>query len=356
MTVPDGLPARAPGSEGGPMAPSPVPATQGAAAPPGAAAWPDVRAVGGLEDWTRRRLTGPAVASRIGRLARAANDAVGWRGLWLLVTGIFLMLAGVALRQTTSAFFTGQAQPVVSSFRTAVVNLQAQGVQLSISSLVPGAVTATSGSLLNDGDVPVNLFLAILADVSSNLDADPVGGLRIAGFRCRNAASPPLPVSCLQASSLVPVVALVTGATPVVPTNAGGGAGLPVGVAVSGAALQFPVTGGGAAIEVTGVPVLTANNVATGCAPASETASCYLGSFGGSPVVTPGTAVPWGSRLLAIPEVASANATAIPGNLEYVVLYVYLPGSAPSTMQGQSTTLSFVFAAIQPPGGIDEVR
>jgi hypothetical protein len=108
------------------------------------------------------------------------------------------------------------------------------------------------------------------------------------------------------------------------------------------------------------VPVLTANNRATGCAPASEGAACYLGSFGGSPITTPATTVPWGARAIDLPDVTTDIATptsAIPGSLEYVVLYVYLPGTAPAaTMQGQSTTLSYVFAAIQAPGGVDETR
>lgn len=293
-------------------------------------------------------------ATGAGRLAHALNEAIGWRGLWLIVTGVFLMLAGIALRQTTSAFFTGQAQPVVSSFRTAVVNLTGQGVQLSISNLVPGALTATSGSLLNGGDVPVNVFLAILADVSSNLDTDATGGLRVAGFRCRNAQA--LPVPCLQASTLLPIASLVAGAASPVATNAAGGVGLPVGTAVNVAALRFPDAVGGGATEVTGVPVLTANNGASGCAPASEGAACYVGSFGGNPITTPPATVPWGARALDVPEVATGVATAIPGSLEYVVLYLYLPGTAPATMQGQSTTLSFVFAAVQPPGGVDEAR
>ena len=292
--------------------------------------------------------------STVGRIAHVVNDVIGWRGLWLIVTGLFLMLAGVALRQTTSAFFTGQAQPVVSSFRTAVVNLQPQVLQMTISSLVPGMWTATNGSILNGGDVPVNLFLSVIADVSSNLDADATGGLRIAGFRCRNAQA--LPVPCAQASTLHPITSLVTGSAPDVDTNAPQNSGLPVGVMVSGAALQFTPPGVGTPIEVTGVPVLTANNRAAGCAPESEGAACFLGSFGGSPITTPSTNVPWGARSIDVPEVTTQVATAIPGGLEYVVMYVYLPGTAPTTMQGQSTTLSFVFAAIQAPGGVDETR
>lgn len=295
-------------------------------------------------------------SSGLGRVAHVVNDVIGWRGVWLIVTGLFLMLAGVALRQTTSAFFTGQAQPVVSSFRTAVVNLQPQGVQVSMSNLVPGALTATRGSLLNGGDVPVNLFLSVIADVSSNLDADASGGLRIAGFRCRNAQS--LPVPCDQALTLVPITSLVTGQPSAVTTNNGQGAGLPEGVGVSGSSLQIPLAGG-TSVPITGVPVLTSNNRATGCAPVSEGAACYLGSFGGSPISTPATTVPWGARTIDLPDVTAEIATApsaIPGSLEYVVLYVYLPGTAPATMQGQSTTLSFVFAAVQAPGGVDEAR
>ena len=292
--------------------------------------------------------------STVGRIAHAVNDVIGWRGLWLLVTGIFLMVAGVALRQTTSAFFTGQAQPVVSSFRTAVVNLQPQALQMTISSLVPGMWTATSGSILNGGDVPVNLFLSVIADVSSNLDADATGGLRIAGFRCRNDQA--LPVPCAQASKLQPIPSLVTGAAPTIDISAPQTAGLPNGVLVSGAAIQFPVSGGGAKPEVFGVPVLTANNRATGCAAESEGASCFLGSFGGNPITTPSTTIPWGARTIDVPEVPAQIAAAIPGSLEYVVVCVYLPGTAPATMQGQSTTLSFVFAAIQAPGGVDETR
>lgn len=295
--------------------------------------------------------------STLGKIAHGINDIIGWRGIWLIVTGIFLMVAGVALRQTTSAFFTGQAQPVVSSFRTAVVNLQPQVLQLSVSSLVPGALTATSGSILNGGDVPVNLFLSVLADVSSNLDADATGGLRIAGFRCRNAQS--LPVPCVQASTLHPIASLVTGTPPNVVTNAAQNAGLPVGVLVSGPSLQFvppSAPSGGSVIEVTGVPVLTANNRADGCAPESEGAACFIGSFGGVPITTPPTNVPWGARSIEVPEVTTQVATAIPGSLEYIVIYVYLPGTAPTTMQGQSTTLSFVFAAVQAPGGVDETR
>ncbi len=296
-------------------------------------------------------------SSGLGRVAHVVNDVIGWRGVWLIVTGLFLMLAGVALRQTTSAFFTGQAQPVVSSFRTAIVNLQPQVVQASMSNLLPGSLTTAKGSLLNGGDVPVNLFLAVIADVSSNLDADASGGLRIAGFRCRNAQS--LPVPCDQAVTLVPITSLVTGGPVAVATNNEGGVGLPVGVGVSGSSLQFPLSGG-TTVPVIGVPVLTANNRATGCAPASEGAACYLGSFGGSPITTPATTVPWGARVIDLPDVTTDIATptsAIPGSLEYVVLYVYLPGTAPAaTMQGQSTTLSYVFAAIQAPGGVDETR
>jgi hypothetical protein len=290
----------------------------------------------------------------VGRIAHVVNDVIGWRGLWLLVTGMFLMVAGVALRQTTSAFFTGQAQPVVSSFRTAVVNLQPQVLQMTISSLVPGMWTATSGSVLNGGDVPVNLFLSVVADVSSNLDADATGGLRIAGFRCRNAQS--LPVPCTQASTLHPITSLVTGMPETVETNAPQSTGLPTGVMVSAEKLQFPRPAGGTSFDVSGVPVLTANNRATGCAPQSEGAACFLGSFGGNPIATPFTTVPWGVRMIDVPEVTDGIAVAIPGSLEYVVLYVYLPGTAPATMQGQSTTLSFVFAAIQAPGGVDEAR
>jgi hypothetical protein len=155
---------------------------------------------------------------------------------------------------------------------------------------------------------------------------------------------------------LHPITSLVTGSPSHVDTNATENAGLPVGVMVNGSALRFSAPGGGPPVDITGVTVLTANNRATGCGPEAEGTACFLGSFGGSPVLTPSANIPWGARNIDLPEVTDLFVTAIPGDLEFIVLYVYLPGTAPVTMQGQSTTLSFVFAALQAPGGVDEIR
>lgn len=293
------------------------------------------------------------------RIFRIVADAVGWRGLWLTVTGTFLMLAGVALRQTTTGFFTGQAQPVISSFKTAVVELQPAGFTLAVQNFLPGSVQVSKGSLLNQGNVPVNLFMTVVAEMSSPLDSDATGGIHIAVFRCRNAA--PAPVPCDQATQLVPVPTYMgSAASTPVPTNASNGTGMPVGVMVSGADLLFPGINPAPAVTVPGVPVLTAQNGATGtvCERTVGEGGCYLGSFGPTGIETPATTLPYGSHRLSLPAVVSPNAAGIggTGDLEYLAIYTFLPGAAPALMQGQSSTLTFVFSVIQTPGGMDVVR
>ena len=288
------------------------------------------------------------------RIFRIVADAVGWRGLWLTVTGTFLMLAGVALRQTTTGFFTGQAQPVISSFKTAVVELQPAGFTLAVQNFLPGSVQVSRGSLLNQGNVPVNLFMTVVAEMSSPLDSDAIGGIHVAIFRCRNGAL--APVSCDEATQLVPVSTYMgSGVSTPIQTNAPGGAGMPVGVLVSGSSLVFPGSS-----PVPGVPVLTAQNEASGtvCDRTHGEGGCYLGSFGPTGIETPATVLPYGSHSLSLPEVVASNAAGIggAGDLEYLAIYTFLPGAAPALMQGQSSTLTFVFSVIQMPGGMDVVR
>lgn len=286
------------------------------------------------------------------RIFRIVADAVGWRGLWLTITGTFLMLAGVALRQTTTGFFTGQAQPVISSFKTAVVALQPAGFTLAVQNFLPGSLQVSRGSLLNDGDVPVNLFMTVVAEMSSPLDSDATGGIHVAIFRCRDTSSAPVP--CDQATQLVPIPSYMgTAVSTPVPTG-----GLPVGVMVSGTSLVFPGSGGQPAVTVAGVPVLTTQNGALGavCERTTGDGGCYLGSFGPAGIETPATTLPYASHNLALPGVTGSNATGIGGNLEYLAIYTFLPGAAPALMQGQSSTLTFVFSVIQVPGGMDVVR
>jgi hypothetical protein len=61
---------------------------------------------------------------------------------------------------------------------------------------------------------------------------------------------------------------------------------------------------------------------------------------------------------LSLPEVVLSKAAGIggAGDLEYLAIYTFLPGAAPALMQGQSSTLTFVFSVIQMPGGMDVVR
>ncbi len=293
------------------------------------------------------------------RIFRIVADAVGWRGLWLTVTGTFLMLAGVALRQTTTGFFTGQAQPVISSFKTAVVELQPAGFTLAVQNFLPGSVQVSKGSLLNQGNVPVNLFMTVVAEMSSPLDSDATGGIHVAIFRCRNGALAPVP--CDEATQLVPVPTYMGSAvsTPV-PTNSPSGAGVPIGVIVSGTNLVFPGSSSVPAVTVPGVPVLTAQNGAVGtvCERTIGEGGCYLGSFGTTGIETPSASLPYGSHSLSLPAVVSPNASGIggTGDLEYLAIYTFLPGAAPALMQGQSSTLTFVFSVIQVPGGLDVVR
>ena len=293
------------------------------------------------------------------RIFRIVADAVGWRGLWLTVTGTFLMLAGVALRQTTTGFFTGQAQPVISSFKTAVVELQPAGFTLAVQNFLPGSVQVSKGSLINQGNVPVNLFMTVVAEMSSPLDSDATGGIHVAIFRCRDGGLAPVP--CDQATQLVPIQTYMgSEVSTSVQTNAPGGTGMPVGVMVSGTRLVFPGISPVAAVTVPGVPVLTAQNGATGtvCERTLGEGGCYLGSFGPTGIETPATSLPYGSHSLSLPAVVSPNAAGIGGggDLEYLAIYTFLPGAAPALMQGQSSTLTFVFSVIQMPGGMDVVR
>jgi len=292
------------------------------------------------------------------RIFRIVADAVGWRGLWLTVTGTFLMLAGVALRQTTTGFFTGQAQPVISSFTTAVVDLQPAGFTLAVQNFLPGSVQVSTGSLTNQGrtdssGVPVNLFMTVVAEMSSPLDSDANGGIHVAIFRCRNDQNAPVP--CGQSTRLIPIPSYMGGTvTTEVPTTGG----MPVGVTVSGTSLVFPGINPAPALTIPGVPVLTAQNNApdTVCEPALGEGGCYLGSFGPAGIETPATTLPYGTHTLSLPAVPTARATGIGGNLEYLAIYTFLPGGAPPLMQGQSSTLTFVFSVIQMPGGMDVVR
>jgi len=297
------------------------------------------------------------------RIFRIVADAVGWRGLWLTVTGTFLMLAGVALRQTTTGFFTGQAQPVISSFTTAVVDLQPAGFTLAVQNFLPGSVQVSTGSLTNQGradnsgqgttTVPVNLFMTVVAEMSSPLDSDATGGIHVAIFRCRNDQNAPVP--CGEARRLIPIPSYM-GAT--VTTEIPTSVGMPVGVTVSGRNLVFPGISPAPAVTIAGVPVLTVQNNATEtvCERTLGEGGCYLGSFGPAGIETPATTLPYGSHSLSLPAVPTARATGLGGNLEYLAIYTFLPGAAPALMQGQSSTLTFVFSVIQVPGGLDVVR
>jgi len=126
-------------------------------------------------------------------------------------------------------------------------------------------------------------------------------------------------------------------------------------VLVSGSSLVFPGSS-----PVPGVPVLTAQNEASGtvCDRTLGEGGCYLGSFGPTGIETPATVLPYGSHSLSLPEVVLSKSAGIggAGDLEYLAIYTFLPGAAPALMQGQSSTLTFVFSVIQMPGGMDVVR
>ncbi|NBT95817.1 MAG: hypothetical protein EBT47_12670, partial [Chloroflexi bacterium] len=104
------------------------------------------------------------------------------------------------------------------------VELQPAGFTLAVQNFLPGSVQVSRGSLLNQGNVPVNLFMTVVAEMSSPLDSDAIGGIHVAIFRCRNGALAPVP--CDEATQLVPVSTYMgSGVSTPIQTNAPGGAG-----------------------------------------------------------------------------------------------------------------------------------
>ncbi|MCX6024357.1 MAG: hypothetical protein NTZ05_22035 [Chloroflexi bacterium] len=316
-----------------------------------------------------RSVAGPAPALASfgaragGAVWRGVKELAGSQAFMLSVGGFSMMMSGMVLNSATTALMTSVQSVPTHSFAATDLNLGAPTfTAFSVAKAVPGDIYSQT-IVISNGNGGANLsvpyYLSSFAASTSLLDSDTVNGLRMALFRCGTETAP---ATCATATTFESVTGVMNqGATLRVTTSSG----VPslAGMSVSGSNLIFTAgqgniaAGGGA--TVVGVPVLTKNNPNTqGKCSVSNDGGCLLGGYSAVTVSNPATMVVSGAATISVPALTNVKGLGASSGdrTDNLLMYLFMPSDAATTMQSKSTTLTFAFTAVQPNGTLNPSR
>ena len=284
------------------------------------------------------------------------------RMTWLLLGCVALLVSGVTLNSSTTAFFTATKELNNNSFTTATLALtdSATWTQLSVSKLVPADIVSNTLTLTNNSTITVPYFLSVVRSSTSGgsnlLDSDATNGMRLAVFRCSDATQS-APVSCSSAQDFYEVTGVTGGTTHITTSAPGAPSAAALSVAATTGNLVVSVAGNVSAVSggtVTGKPILTVSNSSCG---GSGGKACSMGGFSTSTVSgSPSASVTIEGTAVTVPANSSTTDGLAAGGTDSLLVYVYLPQEADNTFQTLTQKFSLGFTAVQPSGTLNPSR